>query len=263
MINKVVRDTFTEIPRVPLIWTLVIALLVVTTVITDLVFGTATNVIIFFLATIFIPIMVIVLSVVPIDKFWDVLGFNVGKWWHYIVYILVGFGVGFGLYVLVAKPFASVLGLLPLPMGFVFYQSVLVDLSVPPILGIVGGIIYFSMVGFSEEIMRKFLTDSFANHISSKFKKLDKLSVLIYGSLIGSIIWCASHLGSYTIAQSAPLISYVVAYLIGLIFVIPCVLGLILKGTSFEFDEYVIIPAIIAHIVYDTLIFFGYTSSIL
>jgi hypothetical protein len=262
MFDKITRDTFTEIPRVPLIWTLIIGLLVTTTVITELVYGTATNVIVFFMVTLVLPIMIIVLSVVPLDKFFDVLGFDVGKWWHYIVYVLVGFLVGFGVFLLIAKPFASVLGLLPLPMGFVFYQSVLVDLSVPPILGIVGGIMYFSMVGISEEIMRKFLADSFSNKISKHFRKFDKLSVLLYGSLIGSLIWCASHIGSYSIAQSAPLSSYIMAYLIGMIFVIPCLLGILLKGTAFEFGEYVIIPAVIAHIVYDTLIFFNYALSI-
>lgn len=260
--DKVTRDPFTEIPRVPLIWTLVIALLVVSTVITELVYGTATNVIVFFMVTIVLPVMIIVLSVVPLDKFFDVVGFDVGKWWHYVFYVLIGLLVGFGVYLLVAKPFASVLGLLPLPMGFVFYQSVLVDLSIAPVLGIIGGIMYFSMVGISEEIMRKFLADSFANSISKRFRKLDKLSVLLYGLLIGSLIWCASHIGSYTIAQSAPFTSYIMAYLIGMIFVMPSLLGFILKGTPFEFGEYVIIPAIIAHIVYDTLIFFQYALSI-
>lgn len=260
--NKVTRDPYTEIPRVPLIYAVIIALLVVSTVITDLVYGTATNVIIFFMVTILLPVGMIVLAVVPLDQVFDVLGFDVGKKWQYVAYVFIGLIVGFGMYLLVAKPFASILGILPLPMGFIFYQSVIVDFNIDPTLAIVGAIIYFIIVAIGEEVMRKFLADSFANSISSKYKNIDKFTVLIYGFLIGSLIWCASHIGSYTIAQSAPFMSYVMAYVLGMFFVFIGLLGFILKGTAFEFGEYVIIPAIIAHAVYDILIFVQYTLSI-
>ena len=79
--------------------------------------------------------------------------------------------------------------------------------------------------------------------------------------MVGSVIWATSHLGSYTVAQSAPLISYVVAYILGLIFIMPGLIGFMLEGTKYEFKEYVIIPAIFAHFIYDFLIFTQYTMS--
>ena len=253
------KDEVTEIPRVPIIWTLVISALVIATVITDIVFGTSTNVIIFFMTTIILPIMIIVVNTVGVKNFFDALGFDVKQKYMYIIYISIGVIVGFGIYYLFARPM-SMLNLLPLPLGYIFYQSMLLDLNVSPTLSFLGGAIYFMMVAISEEVMRKFCADAFSTKFAG-VKGLDRVTVIFLGFMAGSVIWAASHLGSYTIAQSAPFMSYVMAYMLGLIFIVPGLLGFMLKGTKYEFKEYVIIPAIVAHFLYDFLIFTHYTLS--
>ncbi len=262
MVERIARDMVTEIPKLPL-WTIgVLIFLVIATVITDLVFATATNVIVFFMVTIILPIFIILASVVPIDQWLDVLGFDVGKHkWMYIVYVAMGAGVGFGVYFLFAKPLAVTLGLLPLPLGYLFYTAVVLDMALMPELSMLAGAIYFIMVAFSEEIMRKFAGDVFANRFAGPMKTRDKLTLLVVGLLVGSIIWSLSHFGSYTVAQSLPIQSYVMAYMLGMIFIMPGMLGFMLKGTKLEFLEYSTIPAVVAHFIYDYLLFTHYTIS--
>ena len=204
--------------------------------------GGRSNPVIFY--TILIIIIALTLREAGWERLVDSLGFNVDKWWKALVAALTGFGVGFGLYMILGKALQRA-AIFPLPALTTMVFGVKLD--------VLSTIIIHTFVGLGEEILCLYLFATWSNFFYSIGISRD--ISLITGAILGRVEWGLSHLVSYTMMGAYEIGSYIFAILIGLIFT---GLGLFFmifkKGEPLYFGEYVVIGAWIAHTTWNVLV---------
>jgi len=209
--------------------------------------GTFPNIVIFYFS-IFVSV-IISAGIVGFERFFDALGFDVTQpgetlskvWWRYPIYIGLGFIVGYFCYRILARG----LNLAIFPLDFALSLSLQ---TIPLYLSTINWLI----VAIGEEIIRTYGMFSYGNWSEYRFK-LHPQTALTVGIIISSIAFILLH----TIAwgSAANIMNYIVGALISILFTS---IGFILYHKQIfgklAFLEFSIIPGLVAHFVFDTMV---------
>ena len=222
-------------------------ILTYTILLTSAMTGTFPNVVIFYFS-IFVSV-IISAGLVGFNRFFDALGFDVTQpgetiskvWWRYPIYIGLGFIIGYFCYRILAKG----LNLAIFPLDFALSLSLQ---TIPLYLSVLNWLI----VALGEEILRTYGMFTFGNWFESKFK-LHPQTALSLGIIVSSIAFILLHTIAWS--TSANLMNYLVGALISILFTS---VGFILYHKQIfgklAFLEFSIIPGVVAHFIFDTMV---------
>lgn len=222
-----------------------------------------TNPVIFFSILNILSIIVVLSMGVKFESLIDALGADTNRPWQLWLSISIGFILGSILFSMLNP--LSIYGVQPTTTSVIFANTLNIGMPLST-SGTKSGIniLFFSWVGFAEEIMCLVMMAVITNYIVTN-SRINTKNAIIIGAVISRIIWAIQHFVEYTVINALGIPSYILAVILGLIFTGLSMMFYFKTGntkldTIWYFPEPVLAGAVIAHITYDVLIGLKYIS---